>query len=160
MPRLVVSAPCWRLLLGSFGARRGPASPCALDECLDTLDDGPDRLEVGRFLVRVVGDLDSEGVLDVEDDHGKVERLDLEVCERCRQADVVARFLHVLLQDVDDLRRHFVHFALPPCFCRLIRVYLAWTLSSPGRSGEQARASHNRKWLMCPAELPRPALLG
>ena len=38
-----------------------------------------DRLEILDFLVRVVRDLDPEGVLDVEYDHRQVEGLDLEV---------------------------------------------------------------------------------
>src|SRR5690606_29282177 len=141
-----------RLASGGLRACRRSAGPCALDERLDAFHDRADRLEIGGFLVRVIGDLDTEGVLDIEDDHGKVERLDLEISQRGRQIDVVAWLLHVLLEDVDDLRRHFVHFALPPCFCRLIRVCPSWALSSPGRSGEQAQASHNRKWSRCPPE--------
>src|SRR5213075_2319855 len=61
--------------LGRCGTRAG-------DQSAHAIHDRAYGLEVGRFLVGVIGDLDAERVLDVEHDHRQVEGLDLEIGQR------------------------------------------------------------------------------
>src|SRR5262245_18589648 len=69
----------------------------ALDQTANPLHDRTDRLEIRRFFIGIVGDFNAEGILDVEHDHGKIERLDLQVRERGREPYVIPGLLHVLL---------------------------------------------------------------
>src|SRR5688572_16667678 len=79
-------APCiWTLspgaaLLEDYGKRRsrfGRRGARAGYEGAHPIHHRAHGLEIGRFLVGIVGDLNAEGVLDVENDHRQIERLDL-----------------------------------------------------------------------------------
>ena len=118
------------------------AAPEPAIRAAHAIDDRADRLEVGRFLVGVVGNLDAEGVLDVEHDHRQIEGLDLEIGQRRVEPDVVPGLFHVLLQDVDDLGRYIVHFALPPCPDAGMSGPLLLTRSA--RSGPARKAKSSR----------------
>src|SRR6185437_1451045 len=94
----------------SFGGRR----LLRRNQRLDAINDGADGFKRLDFFVGVVGDLDAETIFDVEYDHRKIKRLDLEISKLGVERDIVARLLHMLLEDIDNLRRDFVHWPLPP----------------------------------------------
>src|SRR5215510_16602948 len=105
---------------GTLEARAGahPSSlsrgrPGTLDQTAHALHHRPDGLEIRRFFIGVIRDFDAEGILDVEHDHGQIERLDLQVRERGREPNVIPGLLHMLLEDIDNLTCHVVHCDLP-----------------------------------------------
>src|SRR5688572_2932371 len=98
----------------AWAALRGRAGRTLLsDERLHPFNNRADGIEIGGLLIRIVRYLDSERVFDVENDNGKIERLNLEVAELGVQRDRLWRFLHVLLEDRDNLVGNFVHSLLP-----------------------------------------------
>jgi quercetin dioxygenase-like cupin family protein len=109
------------------------ASATAVPHDVHAFNNRTDGFEVFHIFVRVVRDLDPEGIFDVEDNHREVQRLDLKVRESGLQTDIVPRLLHVLLEYLDNLGRDFVHVALQLLLlpsCR-IRVTSFLTRSGP-----------------------------
>ena len=79
-----------RLERGAEGTRARPWSagaPYAGDQIADAGE---------AVHLLVVADLDGEGVLDVEHDHGQVEPVDAEVAEACPAGDRIAEVAGVL----------------------------------------------------------------
>src|SRR5262245_49770950 len=112
---------CSEQKAGRLGRQRGAPHPSSLsrgrsgtfDQTANALHHRPDGLEIRGFFIGVVGDFDTEGVLDVEHDHGKIEGLDLQVRERGREPNVIPGLFHMFLQDIDNLTCHLVHCDLP-----------------------------------------------
>src|SRR5690242_12089074 len=83
------------------------------DDALHAIHDGANGRERFYFFIRIIWDFDAEGILNIEHDHGKVERLNLKFAEGRFERDGFRRVLHVLTQNLNDLRRHLIHIALP-----------------------------------------------
>src|SRR5262245_47946126 len=78
---------------GSPCSGRGASRILFRDERTDAINDRTDCREVLNFFIRVVRDLNTEGVLDIEDNHGKIEGLDLKVAKLGIQSNRLRRVL-------------------------------------------------------------------